>query len=93
MLPAASRRLQAALNNHTAVQLLNIEDVNDDGQVNNADLQMLLDDLKTNGEMTDPVPEPGSFVLLAAGSMMLMLLRGRSLLAGTPSDCRNGRCA
>jgi len=66
-------------------------DLNGDGQVNNADLQMLLDDLKINGEMTDPVPEPAAFVLLAAGSLMLLLRRGRTRLPRTPRNCQYGR--
>ena len=79
--------------NLSAADFAAMGDLNGDGQVNNADLQMLLDDLKTNGEMTDPVPEPASFVLLAAGSLMLLLRRGRSLLVRAPLDCQNGRSA
>jgi len=78
--------------NLSAADFAAMGDLNGDGQVNNADLQMLLDDLKTNGEMTDPVPEPASFVLLAAGSLMLMLLRGKTILARTAHNCQNGRC-
>jgi T5SS/PEP-CTERM-associated repeat protein len=56
-----------------------VADVNGDGSFNNGDLQALLDDLNSGGGSSDPVPEPASG-LLAAGSMMLMLLRGRALL-------------
>jgi hypothetical protein len=58
-----------------------IDDVDGDGIFTNADLQTLLTDLKYGGGSADSVPEPVSLVLLAVGSLMLMLLRGRALLA------------
>jgi hypothetical protein len=40
-----------------------LADINNDGVVNNADLQALLDLLKAGGGSTNPVPEPSTFVL------------------------------
>ena len=50
----------AAHSNLTATQLLDIEDVNHDGVVNNADLQSLLNLLQSGGGSADTVPEPSS---------------------------------
>jgi hypothetical protein len=54
-----------------------LADISNDGVVNNADLQALLDKLISGGGSTNPVPEPSTFVLtvLAFG-----LLFGRRLL-------------
>jgi hypothetical protein len=49
----------------TDAQLLAIGDINGDGVVNNADLQALLDLLQSGGGSTNPVPESGSWILLA----------------------------
>ena len=57
---------QAAHNTLTASQLLLIEDVNGDHSFNNADLQYLLNTLKSGGGSTNAVPEP------AAGWLMLL---------------------
>jgi hypothetical protein len=54
---------QATHSNLSTAQLFEIEDVNEDGKVNNADLQALLNLLQTGGGSTDPVPEPASWVL------------------------------
>jgi hypothetical protein len=47
----------------TDPQLALIEDVNGDGSFNNADLQYLLNTLKSGGGSADSVPEPASWVL------------------------------
>jgi len=77
----------------TNAQLLAIGDINNDGVVNTADLQALLDLLNSGGGSSTAVPEPASLVLLAAGSLMLMLLRGRSLFASTAHDRENSHSA
>jgi glucose/arabinose dehydrogenase len=60
----------AAHSSLTSAQLLEIEDVNGDGKVNNADLQALLNLLQTGGGSTDPVPEPASWVLASLALAM-----------------------
>jgi Dockerin type I domain len=50
-------------NDLTPAELRTIADVNRDGVVNNADLQALLDLLKTGGGSADSVPEPASWIL------------------------------
>jgi hypothetical protein len=49
------------------VQLALIEDVNGDGSFTNADLQFLINNLKSGGGSSDPVPEPASVVMLSLG--------------------------
>jgi hypothetical protein len=51
-----------------------LADINNDGVVNNADLQALLDYLKAGGGQTNPVPEPSTFLLAV---LVLGLLFGR----------------
>ncbi|HTQ40422.1 MAG TPA: dockerin type I domain-containing protein [Pirellulales bacterium] len=51
----------------TDPQLLLVGDVNGDGKVNNADIQALLNLLKSGRGSTDPVPEPGTSILLIIG--------------------------
>jgi PEP-CTERM motif len=48
-----------------------IEDVDGDGIFTNADLQMLLVDLKNGGGSTDSVPEPATIALLALGTLAI----------------------
>jgi sulfatase modifying factor 1 len=55
--------------------MLAIADVNGDGAINNADLQALLDLLKTGGGSTDPVPEPSTLVLAFFACVGLMSSR------------------
>jgi hypothetical protein len=62
-------------NGLTNAQLLSIGDINDDGMVNNADLQALLNLLKSGGGSTDPIPEPASIVLLGLGTLAIAYRR------------------
>jgi len=80
-------------NGLSAVQLLAIGDLNGDGVINNADLQALINLIQSGGGSAGAVPEPASLVLLVTGSLMLMLRRGRALLARTPRNCHVGRTA
>ncbi|HTQ37431.1 MAG TPA: autotransporter-associated beta strand repeat-containing protein [Pirellulales bacterium] len=57
--------------------MLNIFDVNGDGNITYADLQSLLSDLKSGKGNTSTVPEPASFLLLGLGSAMLFAGRAR----------------
>jgi len=60
----------------TASDALFDMDINGDGKANNADLQYLLTYLKNGNGSTSSIPEPGSFVLLTLGGL---LLAGRRL--------------
>jgi hypothetical protein len=53
-------------------QLLAIGGLNGDGIINNADLQILLIDLKAGGGSADTVPEPATNLALALGGMLLV---------------------
>jgi autotransporter-associated beta strand protein len=69
-----------SIHNMSGDQLLSIGDLNRDGVVNNADLQGLINVLAGgggNGSGITTVPEPASIVLLAAGGLVSLLLRGR----------------
>ncbi len=46
-------------------------DLNGDGVVNNADLQALLNLLKSGGGSSDAVPEPAALVLLVIGALAI----------------------
>jgi hypothetical protein len=52
-------------------------DVNGDGKFTNADLQALLNILKSGGGSADPVPEPASIALLGLGAMAMAFRRRR----------------
>ncbi|HTQ37666.1 MAG TPA: dockerin type I repeat-containing protein, partial [Pirellulales bacterium] len=56
----------------TNTQLLAIGDINNDGKVNNADLQALIASLKSGGGSSDPVPEPSTFILALVACGMLV---------------------
>jgi hypothetical protein len=53
--------------------MLDVADVDGDNEVTNADLQGLLNLLKTGGGSADTVPEPYSVVLAALGFMGLVV--------------------
>ncbi len=59
-------------------QLRYLEDVNGDGVVNNADLQALLNLLKSGDGSADSVPEPASIVLLGLGTLATAFSSPRS---------------
>ncbi len=54
-----------------------VADVNGDGVVNNADLQSLLNLLKSGGSSNHPVPEPSTLVLVVLAALMVGRLRLR----------------
>jgi polygalacturonase len=62
-----------------------IADLNNDFVFNNADVQAFLTLLQTGLGSTSSVPEPGTFVLFAAGSGLILLCRRRGkAFAGNP---------
>jgi hypothetical protein len=52
-----------------------VADVNGDGSFTNADLQYLLNTLKSGGGSSDPVPEPASIVLVGLGALVIAFRR------------------
>jgi hypothetical protein len=66
----------------TGPQLAQIENVNGDGTFNNADLQNLLNTLKSGGGSADPVPEPTPLVLLFLGALVIAFRRFQKQPAG-----------
>jgi len=82
--------------NLTAANMLSLGDFNHDGVFNAADvigMEQYLASGASGGSSLDAVPEPASLVLLAAGSLMLMLRRGRALIARTAHNRENSRSA
>jgi hypothetical protein len=65
----------------TASDALFDMDVNGDGHATNADIQALITYLINGGGSNSPVPEPGSFVLLALGGLLLAGRRRRKAAA------------
>jgi hypothetical protein len=60
----------------TVDQLALLGDANGDGAFTNADIQSLLDLLKSGGGSTSPVPEPAAGLLMIFAMPAAMLLRG-----------------
>jgi hypothetical protein len=61
----------------SAAQLLTLGDLNGDGKVNNADLQILLSDLQSGHGSIDSVPEPAPAVLCCLALSGLLMLHRR----------------
>jgi len=59
----------------TGSQMLAIGDLNGDGKITNADLQMLITDLQSGGGSADPVPEPASIALMSLGTLAIAFRR------------------
>jgi len=77
-------KYQSTHSNMTGDQLVSIGDLSGDGLVINADLQGLINVLADgggSGSGITTVPEPASIILLAAGGLVSLLLRGRMLYA------------
>jgi hypothetical protein len=58
----------------TDASLLTIADVNVDGNITNADLQALINQLKGGGGAVSSIPEPSSLLLLVVAGLTLMML-------------------
>jgi hypothetical protein len=74
--------MEAALTNLSGAQTtyganyMTIADVNDDGEVTNADLQALLNQLNSGGGSTS-VPEPNTLALLSLGALVMTVVKLR----------------
>ena len=85
----------SAASSFADADLLSLGDVNGDGVFNNADVQSLLDMLKTAGSSLTAVPEPATFVLmvLALPGVTLAAVRRRgSKLACCLEWCERAPC-
>ena len=60
-----------------ASQMTKLGDVNNDGSFNNADLQYLLNTLKSGGGSADSVPEPASLTIALLSLIVLIAARRR----------------
>jgi autotransporter-associated beta strand protein len=72
-----------AADNVTTGELTLIGDINGDGVFNNTDVQSLLNLLKSGGGSSDAVPEPSSFLLLAAGAIAWLIRRWLVLISNS----------
>jgi uncharacterized membrane protein len=81
-------------------QLQILANINQDGVVNNADIQSLLTLLKTGGGSAEGVPEPSTIALLTLGGLALVFRRrrrgfrllppgGRELFSDLSNNCVN----
>ena len=71
-------------NSLTSAQLLSIGDIDLSGTVTNADMQALLNLLKSGGGSVAAVPEPASLGLLLAGILGVLLCARVETTAGVP---------
>jgi hypothetical protein len=85
-LALTNRSAYETMYNVTDQELAMIDDVNGDSHFNNADLQALLDNLKSGGGSANSVPEP-SAVVLAALSVLGLVIVGRRLKVNRLLHC------
>jgi Dockerin type I domain len=78
----------------TDASLLTVADVNNDGSINNADLQALLNQLKGGGAVVSvPEPSPLSLAAIAAAAFMLMSMFSRRFGRPITTPTKIGRWA
>ncbi len=77
-----------ASHNLSDAQMEVIADLNNDFVLDNSDVQAFLTLLQTGIGSTSSVPEPATFVLLAAGGLVLFARRGKNIFL---RDRQNGR--
>ncbi len=92
MLAETNRSAYETTYNVTDAQLALLGDINQDGVVNNADIQAFLNYLKTGNGSTAAVPEPSSFILLgiALFGLLPLIARRRSSKVKSPSVVKTG---